>query len=166
MTRHTLSEQIFLPSNQPGKSHIGPFTFTLLNHIRVAPNVEFLIEDAEDEWIGSKYDYIHIRMLSGALKDWPAFLEKAYNHLNPGGWIELTEFEVWVHSQNDRMGDAPEIQSKSPQYPPAQIPRGISLGTINLPVIASSLTVFSFPLFYQSYLTCLSVAKRSQRSRR
>lgn len=92
----------------------SPLYCAVLNYHRVAPNVEFLIEDAEDEWIGSKYDYIHIRMLSGAIKDWPALLEKAFNHLNPGGWIELTEFEVWIHSQNDKIGDAPEIQSKSP----------------------------------------------------
>jgi hypothetical protein len=51
-------------------------------------------------------------MLSGAIKSWPDLLRKASNHLNPGGWLEVTEFEVWVHSQNDKMKDAPEIQSK------------------------------------------------------
>jgi hypothetical protein len=77
---------------------------------RVTPNVEFLVEDAEDDWIGAPYDYIHIRMLSGAIKDWPALLAKAFNHLNPGGWIEVTEFEVLVHSYNNTLDRAPIIQ--------------------------------------------------------
>jgi hypothetical protein len=49
-------------------------------------------------------------MLSGAIKDWPGLLAKAFHHLNPGGWVELTEFEVWVHSYNNTMADAPHIQ--------------------------------------------------------
>ena len=77
----------------------------------MTPNVQFLIDDAEDEWLGKPYDYIHIRMLSGAIKDWPALLAKAFNHLNPGGWIELTEFEVWAHSYNNSLDRAPDIQT-------------------------------------------------------
>lgn len=81
-----------------------------MNHSRVAPNVEFLVDDAEDEWIGSSYDFIHIRMLSGAIKDWPKLLANAFKHLNPGGWIEVCEFEVWMSSNNDSMSQAPDIQ--------------------------------------------------------
>lgn len=81
-----------------------------MNSIRVTPNVEFLVDDAEDDWLGAPYDYIHIRMLSGAIKDWPGLLAKVYNHLNPGGWIEMAEFEVWVRSYNDRIDQAPETK--------------------------------------------------------
>jgi Methyltransferase domain len=83
----------------------------LLKLVRVAPNVEFLVDDAEDVWLGKTYDYVHIRMLSGAIKDWPGLLAKAFNHLNPGGWIELTEFEVWLHSYNNNLHHAPDIQT-------------------------------------------------------
>jgi hypothetical protein len=83
----------------------------LLKLARVAPNVEFLVDDAEDVWLGKTYDYVHIRMLSGAIKDWPGLLDKAFNHLNPGGWIELTEFEVWLHSYNNSLHRAPDIQT-------------------------------------------------------
>jgi hypothetical protein len=81
-----------------------------LNIRRVTPNLEFLVEDAEDEWIGASYDYIHIRMLSGAIKDWPALLDKAFEFLNPGGWIEVTEFEVQVRSNNGRLDKAPQCK--------------------------------------------------------
>lgn len=49
-------------------------------------------------------------MLSGAIKDWPALLARAYKYLNPGGWIECTEFEVLVHSYNNSLDQAPRIQ--------------------------------------------------------
>jgi len=65
----------------------------MLMSFRVAPDVEFIIEDAEDEWIGAPYDYIHIRTLSSAIKDWPRLLTNVFNHLNPSGWIEICDFE-------------------------------------------------------------------------
>lgn len=93
---------------------VGPYSCDLsflLNNTRVTPNVEFLVEDAEDEWVGALYDYIHIRMLSGAIKDWPGLLAKVFNHLNPNGWVEIVEFEVMVRSYNNAMDQAPEVQT-------------------------------------------------------
>jgi hypothetical protein len=46
-------------------------------------------------------------MLSGAIKNWPGLFATV---LNPGGWIELVEFEVWAHLSNDSMNWAPDIQ--------------------------------------------------------
>lgn len=46
----------------------------------VPPNVKFQIDDAEAEWTWERdsFDYIHIRHLAGAIKDWPALLKQAY----------------------------------------------------------------------------------------
>lgn len=46
----------------------------------VAPNAEFVIEDFEEEWEYSenKFDFIHGRTLSGAVKEWPELFKKAY----------------------------------------------------------------------------------------
>jgi hypothetical protein len=52
-----------------------------------------------------------MRLLGGAIKDFPSLLRKAYNHLNPGGFIECAEFEVWIRSYNDTMHNAPDIQT-------------------------------------------------------
>ncbi|KAE9369972.1 TAM domain methyltransferase [Stipitochalara longipes BDJ] len=92
------------------ESHIIGIDLSPIQPTWVTPNVEFLVDDAEDEWIGQKYDYIHIRMLAGAIKDWPGLLRKAYNHLNPGGWLECAEFEVWIKSYNNTLHNAPDIQ--------------------------------------------------------
>ncbi len=38
----------------------------------VPPNLRFEIDDVEDEWIfKNKFDFIHCRMLTGSIADWP-----------------------------------------------------------------------------------------------
>ena len=37
------------------------------------PNLQFQVDDITQEWMpGEKYDLIHIRGLSGAIRDWPS----------------------------------------------------------------------------------------------
>ena len=50
-------------------------------------------------------------MLAGAIKDWHGLLQKAYNHLSPGGYLECAEFEVWIRSYNDTIHNAPDINT-------------------------------------------------------
>lgn len=56
-------------------------------------NLTFVQSDAEKPWPFPKnhFDFIHGRMLVGALHDWPAFLGHCYTHLAPGGQLELPE---------------------------------------------------------------------------
>jgi hypothetical protein len=42
-----------------------------------------------------------MRSLAGSIKSFPALLASAYANLAPGGWLEVTEFEVWVRNQKD-----------------------------------------------------------------
>ncbi|KAK1449799.1 hypothetical protein CMEL01_07135 [Colletotrichum melonis] len=58
----------------------------------VPPNVKFEVDDIEEPWTYSQpFDYIHIRGMTSSISDWKKFSEKAYNHLTPGGYIELFE---------------------------------------------------------------------------
>jgi len=59
----------------------------------VPPNVRFLVDDAEAEWIYStnSLDYVHIRHMTSSIRDWPTLLGRAYHALEPDGWIELQE---------------------------------------------------------------------------
>lgn len=78
----------------------------------VPPNLQFLVDDAEAQWLfrpGEPFDYIHARDLGGAIADWPKLLEQAYEHLRPGGWVELQEFEVTLKSDDDSMKRAPAL---------------------------------------------------------
>ncbi len=57
------------------------------------PNVFFQVDDATDDWAfpQNHFDFIHIRCLGGSVRDWSAILKQAYDHLKPGGKIELAE---------------------------------------------------------------------------
>ncbi|KAK5072211.1 hypothetical protein LTR64_004008 [Lithohypha guttulata] len=59
----------------------------------VPPNVQFQIDDAETNWAfpQDSFDFIHIRCGGGSIRNWPALLAQAYDHLKPGGRIELSE---------------------------------------------------------------------------
>ncbi|EQL02734.1 Methyltransferase type 12 [Ophiocordyceps sinensis CO18] len=57
------------------------------------PNVRFLVDDVESPWLYpvNHFDYIHSRHTVMAVRDWARLFRRAYEHLKPGGWIELQE---------------------------------------------------------------------------
>lgn len=76
------------------------------------PNCRFYIDDAESDWTftpGEKFDYIHMRSMGGGIGDWPKLLKQAYQHLRPGGWIEVQEFEAAVASDDGSHALAPTM---------------------------------------------------------
>ncbi|KAI1622459.1 S-adenosyl-L-methionine-dependent methyltransferase [Exophiala viscosa] len=58
----------------------------------VPPNCQFEIMDVESDWEFPKgvYDLIHARELIFAIRDWPALISQAREHLRPGGYLELS----------------------------------------------------------------------------
>ncbi|KAK1706962.1 methyltransferase domain-containing protein [Colletotrichum acutatum] len=67
----------------------------------VPPNVKFEIDDVESEWIGEKkYDFIFSRYLSGSLADWPTYVRRVYENLNPGGWAEFQDWSFELYSDD------------------------------------------------------------------
>ncbi|PCG95078.1 Hypothetical protein PENO1_075180 [Penicillium occitanis (nom. inval.)] len=57
----------------------------------VPPNVDFLIDDCEKDWLTEDCDLVHLRFMIIILRDVPTVLEHAFKSLRPGGWIELQE---------------------------------------------------------------------------
>ena len=56
------------------------------------PNVTILKMDAEKEWkFTQSFGFIHGRMLTSGIHDWPALLSRCWDHLEPGGWLELLD---------------------------------------------------------------------------
>ncbi|OHF02529.1 hypothetical protein CORC01_02224 [Colletotrichum orchidophilum] len=67
----------------------------------VPPNVKFEIDDVESEWIGhNKYDFIFSRYMAGALADWPTYMRRVYENLNPGGWAEFQDWDYMLYSDD------------------------------------------------------------------
>lgn len=65
------------------------------------PNVQWVQEDAEDEWahFPDPFDYIHLRMVITCFQNPKVVMRRAYDHLRPGGWIEYqdTGVDIFCH---------------------------------------------------------------------
>ncbi|KAH9907349.1 S-adenosyl-L-methionine-dependent methyltransferase [Xylariomycetidae sp. FL2044] len=67
----------------------------------VPPNVAFEVDDIEDDWVrDSDYDFIHMREISVYIRTTPAVIQKAYRHLEPGGWLEISDFHYDAHLED------------------------------------------------------------------
>jgi SAM-dependent methyltransferase len=88
-------------------SDIGVFDAGI-GHIDL-PNVFFQLDDARDEWTYDQpFDLVHLRGLSGAFQDWRHIYEQAFKHLNPGGYIEV--------SDEDPAGDTVTLPNSNNSY--------------------------------------------------
>ncbi|CAF3457233.1 unnamed protein product [Fusarium graminearum] len=68
----------------------------------VPPNLTFYIDDIEDQWTFSyKFDMIYARMMTGSIRDWPKFIQQSYDNLESGGWLELSDIILQLHSDDD-----------------------------------------------------------------
>ncbi|KAI1949313.1 hypothetical protein LOZ04_005915 [Ophidiomyces ophidiicola] len=67
------------------------------------PNVQFLVDDAVQEWTlpEASFDFVHVRTLAGSITDWPAFIERCYRCVKPGGQIELSECRLQMCCDDD-----------------------------------------------------------------
>ncbi|EFQ27366.1 TAM domain methyltransferase [Colletotrichum graminicola M1.001] len=64
------------------------------------PNCQFKLMDVTADWtIDKHFDYIHVRML-GDIVDKEKLIQSIYDHLNPGGWVEFSEWIAILHSPN------------------------------------------------------------------
>lgn len=49
--------------------------------------------------------------MGGGIGDWARLHQQAFEHLKPGGWFEMQEYEAWVGDQDDPdMTRAPNIK--------------------------------------------------------
>ncbi|KAK3947035.1 S-adenosyl-L-methionine-dependent methyltransferase [Pseudoneurospora amorphoporcata] len=65
----------------------------------VPPNARFEIDDATKEWTypENHFDFIHLRFMTGVIKDWDALYKEAYRCAKPGAWIEHLDGDAdWI----------------------------------------------------------------------
>ncbi|KAF2493239.1 S-adenosyl-L-methionine-dependent methyltransferase [Lophium mytilinum] len=68
----------------------------------VPPNLSFIIDDAEDEWLWKqKFDLIHLRLMGGSFRDWQAIIQSAYDNLAPGGYLEIQDYVLPARSPDE-----------------------------------------------------------------
>ncbi|KAL6150105.1 hypothetical protein ACJQWK_02815 [Exserohilum turcicum] len=69
-------------------------------------NVDFFMDDINrPEWwhCTQPYDYIHTRMSLGIFRDFREIIQKGFNNLNPGGWMESQEIYSKVYCNDGTM---------------------------------------------------------------
>jgi trans-aconitate methyltransferase len=56
------------------------------------PNCAFELDDVEEDWSFKKesFDFIYAREFLTAIRDWNKLIRQSYEHLKPGGWLELS----------------------------------------------------------------------------
>ncbi|KAI1372270.1 S-adenosyl-L-methionine-dependent methyltransferase [Hypoxylon crocopeplum] len=71
----------------------------------VPRNVQFLVDNIEEEWVQPErsLDYIHARQMAPTIRDWPRIIAEAYKALKPGGWLEIQDLKCVVQCDNDTM---------------------------------------------------------------
>ncbi|KXT06715.1 hypothetical protein AC578_8536 [Pseudocercospora eumusae] len=78
------------------------------------PNCKFYVDDVESDWTwaaNEAFDYIHGRGMGGSVADWPLLYSRIYEHLKPGGWVEMQEYEAWISSDDDpELTKAPNVK--------------------------------------------------------
>ncbi|KAM0545406.1 hypothetical protein ACHAPJ_011311 [Fusarium lateritium] len=68
----------------------------------IPPNVRFEIDDALQSWTWKEdqFDFIHIRYLFGAVKDWGTLFQEAYRCCAPNGWVQSGEADIRFRSDD------------------------------------------------------------------
>ncbi len=65
--------------NHPTAEVIGT-DLTPIQTTLVPPNLRFIIDDYEDDWVfeSQPFDYIHARYLATAVRDWPRLVQQVF----------------------------------------------------------------------------------------
>ncbi|KAF5490165.1 Secondary metabolism regulator LAE1 [Colletotrichum fructicola] len=94
----------------PGASVLG-IDLSPIQPSWAPPNVKFLVDDAEDEWLnGDDYDFVHFRAMAPLLRKLDMVLADAYNHMKPGAWIEFQELHGQIHCDDGTMADDDKLK--------------------------------------------------------
>ncbi|KAK1760123.1 S-adenosyl-L-methionine-dependent methyltransferase [Echria macrotheca] len=92
---------IHMGDDYPGAAEIVGNDLSPIQPQWCPPNVKFVVDDVELDWAETEpYDYVHVRYMAGAIKDWPRLVKQIYDHLKPGGWVEFQETANTLYSQD------------------------------------------------------------------
>ena len=91
------------------------FYETILTSFSVPPNCQFEIDDAEDDWMFTKpFDFVHMRGMMTCFREPRDILQKAFDALAPGGYLEMLDSIFPMHCHDDTLeGTALDIWGKA-----------------------------------------------------
>ncbi|KXJ85778.1 S-adenosyl-L-methionine-dependent methyltransferase [Microdochium bolleyi] len=89
----------------------------------VPPNIRFEIDDFLQPWTWepNSFDFIHMRYLFGAVRDWNELFKQAYNACAPGGYVQSCECDVEINSDDGTIAkDSAMTKFWNPMYKSAR----------------------------------------------
>ncbi|KXH32759.1 methyltransferase domain-containing protein [Colletotrichum simmondsii] len=90
--------------NREDIAEIHGLDLSPIQPVWVPPNVKFLVDDVEDTWLnGTNFDFVHLRNMVPVLKSPVGLLRNAFEHMKPGGWVELQDVDGQVHCDDGTM---------------------------------------------------------------
>lgn len=74
--------------------------------------MKFEVDDCEEPWtFPQPFDYVHIRYMVAAVRDWPKLVGQAYQHTKPGGWAEFQDFDAYWYSEDGTLLESSVVAS-------------------------------------------------------
>ncbi|CAN8095503.1 unnamed protein product [Discula destructiva] len=71
--------------------------------VNMPPNLQFEREDSEEMWVFDyPFDFIHWRLMCTCFNDMRGMFTRVYEHLVPGGWVELHDAEFVVQGEDEK----------------------------------------------------------------
>ncbi|KZM26919.1 uncharacterized protein EKO05_0010542 [Ascochyta rabiei] len=97
----------------------------------VPPNVKFEIDDAEADWTWplAHFDLVHMRTMTGCIRDWDKLFAQAYDHTKPGGYIELQEMDYMAVIQPTSRNPGTSLHTWCVEQGKAALKVGVNLRT-------------------------------------
>ncbi|KAJ4287420.1 hypothetical protein N0V88_007692 [Collariella sp. IMI 366227] len=78
----------------------------------VPPNLFFEHEDMAQPWsfADNSFDFVHMRYLFGAVRDWNQLFQEAYRVCKPGGYIETVESDAMIFAEDGSIAEGSPIE--------------------------------------------------------
>ncbi|KAH7037210.1 S-adenosyl-L-methionine-dependent methyltransferase [Microdochium trichocladiopsis] len=98
---------IEMAARYPGSTIMG-IDISKIQSSVVPGNVRYLIADIEQPWeMADDYaDFVHMRDITGGIRNWPGLVSQAFRKLKPGGVLEMTEMRTTIHDFDGKFDDA------------------------------------------------------------
>lgn len=93
----------------------------------IPPNCIFEVDDVAKDWAwNKKFDLVHLRLLIGAFsqEDMAALYRKAWNNLEPGGWIEHVECDIRIRCDDGSLPENSYLAGQGPMLERAALKAG------------------------------------------
>lgn len=84
----------------------------------VPANLKFEIDDATLPWTWAEdsFDFVHMRLLSGAIADWTALFRQAYRCCKSGGWVQSGDVDAIFESDDGTLDANPVLAKWNEMY--------------------------------------------------